>query len=314
MRRPADVAPPVAPRQARSGSRSRWCPRRRPDRRRSGTVRGCRALRGISSRWVTSTVIRSIDTRPTTGQGTSPCHSIARVREHARQPVGIAAAHGGDPAGGARPSRHAVAHGFAGGHVAQSGSPAGRATRPAGPRRRAGRHKGRCRAGSGRSDSPARAGCRRWPRGSAARRCHRSSRGIRPVARRSSDGPGSSAQARWLISSSGPASSRIGATACHSPASMPEPVHAGVELDAEGMTGQRFEMARDLVDRVQHRREVEIVDHLGVARHVARQHGRSAAPARAPGAVRRPLRPRPRRTAAPRPGPARGPRAPRPSP
>ncbi|MPL73095.1 hypothetical protein SDC9_18888 [bioreactor metagenome] len=48
-----------------------------------------------------------------------------------------------------------------------------------------------------------------------------------------------------------------------------EPVHPGVELDAEGGARQRLEMPRHLVERIQHRRQAEVTDHLGVARHVA---------------------------------------------
>ena len=50
-----------------------------------------------------------------------------------------------------------------------------------------------------------------------------------------------------------------------------KPVHAGIKLHAKGMAGQRFQMPGDLLDRVQHRRQVKIVDHVGITRHMPRQ-------------------------------------------
>ena len=49
-------------------------------------------------------------------------------------------------------------------------------------------------------------------------------------------------------------------------------VHTGVQLDTEWPAGQRFDMAQQLVDGVDHRGQVQIVDHIGVAGHVAREH------------------------------------------
>ena len=49
-------------------------------------------------------------------------------------------------------------------------------------------------------------------------------------------------------------------------------VHAGVELDAERVAGKGFEMAGDLLHRVEHRGEVEVVDHLGIASHMAAEN------------------------------------------
>ncbi|OIQ63911.1 hypothetical protein GALL_545420 [mine drainage metagenome] len=51
----------------------------------------------------------------------------------------------------------------------------------------------------------------------------------------------------------------------------PEAIHPGIQLDAERVAGQRFEVARDLIDRVQHRRQVKVVDHIGVAGLVPRE-------------------------------------------
>ena len=48
-----------------------------------------------------------------------------------------------------------------------------------------------------------------------------------------------------------------------------QPVHAGVQLHAKGMAGQRFQMARHLIQAVEHWCQVKIGDHVGVARHVA---------------------------------------------
>ncbi len=87
-----------------------------------------------------------------------------------------------------------------------------------------------------------------------------------------------------------------------------EAVHPRVELHAEGMAGKRFEMPGDLVEAVEHRRQVEVTDQRRVALHMPRQDVD--------------LRPRPQRAAhllalfgggdeeAPRPRPRQRPRHP----
>ena len=47
-----------------------------------------------------------------------------------------------------------------------------------------------------------------------------------------------------------------------------QPIHAGVELNAEGRAGQGLDVAQHLVDVVDHRHQRQIVDHVGIARHM----------------------------------------------
>ena len=51
-----------------------------------------------------------------------------------------------------------------------------------------------------------------------------------------------------------------------------QPVHPGVQLNAEGMARQAFEMARHLTDGIEHRRQHQVCDHFGIAAHVATEH------------------------------------------
>ncbi len=139
----------------------------------------CQGSRGVSGRWVMSTVIRSIETRPTSGQGVVAVPRASRVvRQRPQQPVGIAARQRWRSAAAVRRSRCSHSRRFrraTRSRVWITGSD--RPTTGCALGDRAGRRKGRCRGGSGRNDSPAQAGCRRSPPASAARRCRRSSRG-----------------------------------------------------------------------------------------------------------------------------------------
>ena len=51
-----------------------------------------------------------------------------------------------------------------------------------------------------------------------------------------------------------------------------EPVHACVELHAKGRAGQGLEMPGDLFERVEHRDQAKIADHVRIARHMPGKH------------------------------------------
>ncbi|MEY4872795.1 MAG: hypothetical protein RLZZ563_2125 [Pseudomonadota bacterium] len=50
-----------------------------------------------------------------------------------------------------------------------------------------------------------------------------------------------------------------------------EAVHACVQLDAKAVPGKGFHVPGHLRHRIQHGRQIQIVDHLGVARHMTAQ-------------------------------------------
>ena len=52
----------------------------------------------------------------------------------------------------------------------------------------------------------------------------------------------------------------------------PQTVHARVELDAKGLTWERFKLACQLVERVDHRDQIKLKDRVGVARHMPTEH------------------------------------------
>ena len=47
-----------------------------------------------------------------------------------------------------------------------------------------------------------------------------------------------------------------------------QPVHAGIELQPEGVAGQGGPVARPLIGRIQHRDQARVADHPGIARHM----------------------------------------------